>query len=772
MGDQDDIVREFLVESFEGLDRLDRDLVALEGTPTDQELLAAIFRCVHTIKGTCGFLGFSTLESLTHAGENLLSQLRDGDIELTGALNSALLEMVDAVREILMAIEAQGDEGRATYGAIVQRLQGLAGTNGDSHPAEVAPVTKGVEAPLPVVVFETRVSESEPDEAPEPAASDQSPDPAADTGTLEERSAVTESSIRVDVALLDTLMNLVGELVLVRNQILQAPALRTDATLAGAAQGLNHITTELQEGVMKTRMQPIGNVWNKFPRVVRDLARACGKVVRIEMQGRDTELDKTLIEAIKDPLTHLVRNAVDHGIEDSAVRRARSKPAEGCLQLRAYHEGGQVNIEIADDGGGIDADRIKAKAVERGIVTGAAASEMSEREALKLIFVPGFSTAASVTNVSGRGVGMDVVRTNIEKIGGHVEVHSALGRGTSIKVKIPLTLAIVPALIVRTGDEHYAIPQASLLELVRLSGADAGTRIENLHGAPVYRLRGRLLPLVFLDRELGLCDSNVEAAHDRAFNIVVLQANDRQFGLIVDGVTDTAEIVVKPLGRMLKGLSVYAGATIMGDGRIALILDVLGLAQRTGVLAETHRHAHATEASDHAAGVKQSALLFATSTKGRMAIPLDQVDRLEEFPRSAIERASGRDVIQYRGTILPLVDVAAVLGEEPVLRTSERVNVVVYAAQGRLVGFVVDRILDVVEMSDEVMRASTRDGVVGSVVVQDRVTDVVDVARVAEVWEGVERSTPRSKQGGNGSGVHGPSWQRIGGRAQAAGPVS
>ena len=421
----------------------------------------------------------------------------------------------------------------------------------------------------------------------------ESPAPAAEQAEAR-GSAVSDSTIRVDVGLLDKLMNLVGELVLARNQVLQFTSQSADSAFLATSQRLNLITTELQGSVMKTRMQPIGNVWSKLPRVVRDLAAACGKEVRLEMEGKETELDKTIIEAIKDPLTHIVRNSVDHGIERPETRVERRKPAEGCLKMRAYHEGGQVIIEITDDGGGIDCERVKQKALQRALITPEQAARMSDHEALYLIFLPGFSTAEKVTNVSGRGVGMDVVKTNIERIGGTVDLQSQPGKGTTLKIKIPLTLAIIPALIVTSGGDRFAIPQVSLLELVRLEVEQASQQIEFIHGAPVYRLRGQLLPFAYLNRELRLNDADDDGLKPsvEATTIVVLQADGHPFGLVVDEINDTEEIVVKPLGKQLKGVASFAGATIMGDGRVALILDVLGLAQRAGVVAEVRDRNH------------------------------------------------------------------------------------------------------------------------------------------------------------------------------------
>jgi two-component system chemotaxis sensor kinase CheA len=894
MSDMDDIVREFLVESTENLDQLDRDLVALEKDPRAENLLASIFRTIHTIKGTSGFLGFNKLESVTHLGESLLSKMRDGELVLNAEITSGLLMMVDAVREMLANIEATGQEGDRDYQAVIESLTRLQSSTPETTPAATGPATptsppspqegaeaetgevdkrlgeilvdKGKTSAEQVAAALEKQNQGDPRRVGEILVENGSAKPPDVLEALQEQKeiralAATDSNIRVDVGLLDKLMNLVGELVLARNQILQFSSTQQDPVFLGTSQRLNLITTELQEGVMKTRMQPIGNIWARFPRLVRDLAMSCGKQVRIEMEGKETELDKTLVEAIKDPLTHLVRNAVDHGIETPEARLACGKPAEGRLFLRAFHEGGQVNIEISDDGAGINLEEVKQKALDRGLVTPDHAARMSEREILNLIFLPGFSTAQKVTNVSGRGVGMDVVKTNVEKIGGTVDMQSRPGQGTTLKIKIPLTLAIIPALIVTSGGDRYAIPQVSLLELVRLEGEQARKGVEMIHGAPVYRLRGHLLPLVYLKRELrGTAEARTEADtnaelldfavartkhqqwldrlrqfldgkialtveeagshkdcalgkwlystglkeyadipemselekihagfhalvkkivtlktdghHAQAeqefgdvnptsgkiielltavekkvlesqnVNIVVLQADDRQFGLVVDAINDTEEIVVKPLGKQLKGIATFAGATIMGDGRVALILDVLGLAQQARVVTETRDRGLVEKAAtvrEKSKGL-QTLLLFQNPDGGRMAIPLSLVARLEEFERSAVEKTGRQPVVQYRGEILPLIFLysaldgkgreEANLGAVESRNDSEKIQVVVYSDHGRSAGLVVDRILDIVESDEAVQAKLARKGTLGMMVTQGRVTELLDVEAV------------------------------------------
>lgn len=752
MDGMDEIVTEFLVESHENLDQLDQDLVALEREPGSRELLSSIFRTVHTIKGTCGFLAFGTLESVTHVGENLLSRLRDGEMTLTPQLTTVLLEMVDAVRSLLATIEQSGGEGDADYSELVGRLNAVlegALAEGATDTTSVDDQAETVDAPpdavgeaepllgellverglsrddLTLALVEQELGDPRP--LGEILADDGALTPKEVSDALEgqvgARRSVADSSIRVDVDLLDGLMNLVGELVLTRNQLLQRAATRQDGELQRTAHRLNLIAGELQEGVMKTRMQPIDSVWSKLPRVVRDLCVTLGKSVRVEMEGRDTELDKTILEAVKDPLTHLVRNSVDHGVERLAVRVAAGKPPEGRLLLRAFHEGGQVNIEITDDGAGIDPVTLRAKAVSLGMLTPEAAERLGDRETLNLIFHPGFSMATEVTNVSGRGVGMDVVKTNIEKIGGAIDVVSTVGQGTTVRIKIPLTLAIIPALVISADGNLYAIPQVNLLELVRLERDQSLTRIETIQGTPVCRLRGALLPLVDLREQLGL-----ELLEQETTFIVVLQADGRQFGLVVDEIKDTEEIVVKPLGKQLRGITLYAGATIMGDGRVALILDANALAKQAGMISDTSGVADGTGTTT--ADIERSALLVLGLSDGRrVALPLSAVDRLEQFPLDRLERVGGHEVVQYRGQILPLVRLDQALQSFGDQDNADPIQVVVCQHRDRLVGFVVARIHDIVEDDLTVRTHLDTGGHQGSAVVGEHVTELVDVER-------------------------------------------
>ncbi|WP_232726698.1 chemotaxis protein CheA [Mariprofundus ferrinatatus] len=805
MDEMYEVIQEFIVESNENLDNLDNDLVALEEDPTNADIMGSIFRTIHTIKGTCGFLGFGKLEKVSHVGENLLSKLREGELPLTQPRTTALLQMVDAIRQMLACIEESQNDGDEEYLELIENLAALQIADGegevdsaaaqDDAAAESAPAVEDDEPeeeervkPIGAILVESGDVSSDDlaaaiqqqldgdktavgeilvnkgvvkKEAVDKAVSKQSE---AQTRA----STASPSSIRVDVNLLDQLMNLVGELVLIRNQVLQFGESFDNPVFSTTSQHLSQVTSELQEQVMQTRMQPIGGVWSKFPRVVRDLSQGCGKQIRLEMEGKETDLDKSLIEAIKDPLTHLIRNSVDHGIEMPEVRTANGKAAEGVITLRAYHEGGQVNIEICDDGGGIDPEKLKSKALEKKLISEDQAKNMGEKDALNLIFKAGFSTAAAVTNISGRGVGMDVVKTNIENLGGVVDISSKLGEGTTMRIKIPLTLAIIPALTVTCAGDRYAIPQINLMELLMLEGEDAVSGIEQLHGVPVYRLRGKLLPLLYLNKELWGEDSAENAATNSNINIVVLKAGELQFGLVVDDVNDTQEVVVKPLGKQLKGINSLAGATIMGDGRVAIILDVFGLAENAKLLSETaqqgagiHDEQLATEEKE-----KVSLVLMRNPDGGRMTVPLSEVTRLEEIQKNDIESVGNDEVVRYRGQIMTLINVFSLLPER---RSSERliadgekemessgtqqsadssgvVQVIVCTKGDKAIGLVVDQVLDVTEEVVEISGESSRRGVSATAVIQDRVTEFLDIDEVIAMSSG--KSKRRSSHSG------------------------
>ncbi|MBN4054171.1 chemotaxis protein CheW [Nitrospira defluvii] len=747
------ILNEFLVECGESVGRLDQEFVELEKEPTNSSLIGSIFRTVHTIKGTCGFLGLPNLEKVSHGAENILSAMRDRTIDVTEDGITILLEAVDAIKEILEHIEAHKKEPDENYDKMRQGLDAFL-SQGPSNEADVDSSDEGQGA---VVVEEVKAEESQKKEISEvvPSPTVEVPNPETERTEKAPKEptskgpSLAEASIRVDVGLLDKLINMVGELVLARNQLLQQVRDSSGSHLSdvnnGTIQQLNLITTELQDTVMKTRMQPIKNVWDKFPRVIRDLARANNKEIELVMEGEHTELDKTLLEAIKDPMTHIVRNAADHGIELPDRRERLGKPAKGTLTLKAFHEGGLINIEISDDGAGIDVGAVKKKAVDNKIITQEVADQMSDQEVFHLIFHAGLSTAKKVTHVSGRGVGMDVVKTNIEKIGGSVEMSSRLGQGTQMRIKIPLTLAIIPALMVTSGGEPFAIPQASLVELVRIN-AENDLQIETIQGSDFYRLRGDLLPLIRLNKILKLKEPTIEELEgkrkqkrSKGVNIIILKAGASPFGLVVERVNDSEEIVVKPLSKQLKGLKYLSGATIMGDGRVALILDVLGIAQEGGLLgvggAREARHGIEGDRNrdKDLNGDKEALLLFSVGEKDHYAIRLSQVARLEDIETVKVEQSGGVDVIQYRNELLPLVHLGDAIGVETIARDSERFPIIVFSSNNKSVGLIVGQIIDIVDVEMEMHPSPTEKmGVVGSIVIDGFTTDVLDADRLID----------------------------------------
>jgi len=699
---------------------MERCLTELEEHPKDSELLDDIFRSVHTIKGTTGFLGHSRLESLSHAGENLLGMLRDGKLLATAEIVSALLHLMDGMRTILRSIETAGNEEHGDDHAIIERLHALqqseiATVERDRIPPGQTSAPMGAEedAGWKPAKRATQIEKTLP--AHEPATSQARAQPQA---------SAADSTLRVDIDLLNQMMNMVGELVLTRNQILQANG--ADAGFTPLARRLDMVTADLRETVMKARMQPVSHVFSKFPRLVRNLSQQLDKRVSLQMEGQGTELDKSLLEAIKDPLTHSVRNAIDHGIELPHARTAAGKAPEGLLKLRASQEGSHVIVEVIDDGGGIRVERIRDKAIERKLITAQKAAQLKDRELLQLIFLPGFSTAEKVTNVSGRGVGMDVVRTNVEKIGGKVEIDSRPGKGTTLRLRIPLTLAIIPALIVRSRNLDFALPQGALIELVHLTAEQARTQIERLENAPLYRLRGRLLPLVFLNK---LLEQAEDAEAGAGCYIAVLNADGRRFGLLVDGLADPEEIVVKPLSAVLKEIGLFSGATVMGNGKMALILDPSAIAARAAIgLSADEEDVHDDAAN---LGVIGAEFLIVLIGAKQAALPLNDILRIERIPRTRIERIGWTPVLRFEGTVLPIEDSAGILDRQNDDReraSGTELTVVICRDGERHVGVAVSQVLDVASGSP-LAEAGTDAIAAGVTLLKKRVTAVVNLSR-------------------------------------------
>ncbi|WP_137126922.1 chemotaxis protein CheW [Roseomonas sp. HF4] len=691
----DDLLADFLTETHEGLTALDSALVRLERTPDDHPTLSEVFRLVHTIKGTCGFLGLPRLEKVAHAAENVLGRYRDGALQVTPAGITTILSALDRVKLIVAGLEATGREPAGDDAALIADLDAASEGRGIAVP-------DAAEAPA------------------SPAA-----EPAAEA--VPEGGAVAAQTIRVSVDVLEDLMMLVSELVLTRNQLLQLARANQADAFAVPLQRLSHITSDLQEGVMKTRMQPIGNAWAKLPRLVRDLAHELGKKIDLDMRGANTELDRQVLELIRDPLTHMVRNSADHGLEGPADRRAAGKPETGRILLNAYHEGGHIIIEIGDDGRGLPIERIRGKALANGLATEAELAQMNEREILRFIFAPGFSTAQQVTSVSGRGVGMDVVKTNIEKIGGTVELVSKEGRGATFTIKIPLTLAIVSALIVEAGGERFALPQIGVVELVRVAAGgavqDGAPRIEHIKDAPVLRLRDRLLPLVSLAGLLRLPATPGEAGF-----VAVMQVGGQAFGIILDRVFDTEEIVVKPVAPILRHVTMFSGNTILGDGSVIMILDPNGIARATGVGADAagaEQRRGPPSGSSLRSDSRTSLLLFRAGDATPKAVPLGLVARLEDIPAERIEMSGATPVVQYRGALMPLIPVSSGWMRP---EGTARQAVLVFTENGCAMGLMVDEILDVLDERLTIQPGSGRPGFIGSAVVAGSVTELIDTA--------------------------------------------
>jgi two-component system, chemotaxis family, sensor kinase CheA len=804
-------IREFLIEAQEGLERVETDLVELERDPHAPDAASAVgrmFRTLHSIKGTCAFLGYPKLEEIAHVGENLLGRIREGVLQIDASVIAALLSVVDAVREVLNHIASENDEGNQDYSNLTDHLSQILHDSASARLAEARAVVEASESrsdnvlgpPAPrgssaVPVHEqpsfdvedghdsTRVGPpstrggdrggvgerilSQSDSIAGSLSGGSSPGrsssdlPSSQAGrsksdrpvrhgvkTGQTAGGIADSTLRVDVALCDKMMMLAGELVLTRNQILQEKSLVNLGRLQGVFRQLNSITSELQSCIMKSRMQPISTIWKKMPRTVRDVALAAFKQVRLVMEGADTELDKTIIEAIRDPLTHLLRNAVDHGIELPELRVALGKPAEGRIWMRAYHAGGQINIEIGDDGAGIDPHAIRRTALERNLVAPAQLGEMNDLALLNLIFQPGFSTTKNVTKLSGRGVGLDVVKSNIEKLGGAIHVQSALGEGTTFTLRIPLTLAIVQALIVTTAGDSYALPQARIVELVRLRGVEAKAVLDAAGGVPNYRFRGRLLPIVSL-RDLLELEAEERPTPPPVVNLVVLNVYDRHFGLVVDRFVDNQEIVIKPLWQPLRTITAYAGATQLADGTVALILDPVGLARRAGLVPERYEEEPRRIDAEPETDDRRRVLLARLDDGGGIALSADRLSRIEEVPRSRIETLRGQDMLPYDGSIIRVVNVAALVGgglvpklqlgnegtADSIGDDSETIHIALYAGNRETVGLIVGAVVDVFRHPLDVRGVAVRPFVEFTAMVDGHLVEFLDVDEIIESVE-------------------------------------
>ena len=759
MSEEDPIVAEFIVESGEHLADVENQLLAIEsaGADIDVDLVNTVFRGVHSIKGAAGFLDFSVLGNLAHSLENVLNLVRNLELVPDSTITNVMLRAADALRGMVDDIHHSNDVDASAHIAELQKIaEGVAknseaetelpaAANSPPTPSEVIDETAATDTTaLESVETQPELTSPTPEltaiptaqtspEVATPANSDQPRQQKSGAAGNVTNSAPADTNIRVSVRLLDSLMNLAGELVLSRNQLVQQVGSDSTTQLDSVAARVDQVTSELQEAIMQTRMQVIGTVFGKFPRVVRDLSSQLDKQCQLTIEGEDVELDKSIIEAIGDPLTHLIRNSVDHGIESPEQRVAAGKSASGTIVLRAFHQAGKVNISISDDGAGIDTAKLKEKAISRGLITPETARDMSEREVLRLIFHPGFSMAKTVTGVSGRGVGMDVVKTNIEKLGGAVGVDTQMGVGTTINVKLPLTLAIIPSLIVRCRDNRFAIPQASISELVRVKAADVAKKVERVQNAEVFRLRGNLLPLVRLDRALDLHEET-DAHEDGPINIIVVETGQLRYGLVVDGLHDSEEIVVKPLGRHMQDCHCLAGATILGDGRVALILDVAGIASRSELtLPDEDDLDVAGNSLDGSASETQTVLLFTNDPAEQFGIPMAVIARIERVRTDQVDSVGGQEVLQYRGASLPLLRLEDYIQALPRPET-KKIYVVVFTVRGREIGLTVPALTDISDVPTNVDTTTfSEPGVIGSVVVDGRALRLLDPYRLTQV---------------------------------------
>jgi two-component system chemotaxis sensor kinase CheA len=713
----DEFIGEFIIETQEGLTALDTALVTFSDNPNDKSLLDTIFRTLHTIKGTCGFLGLTRLEKLAHISETLLDGFRKDVRTATPDDVDLILKGLDQIRLLVDAIAATGKEPEGDDTTLIASIQ--AAINGEAAQTPYAPapgIQDGVADEEIIAPAENLTAPAPPEKSVVPQSAPAAP--------VQDQSS---QFLRIHVDRLEEMLAMVSELVLTRNQLTQVTRSLNEESLEEPIQRLNSVVSELQDSVMKARMQPIGNAWAKFPRIIHDIARETGKSIQLVMIGEDTEVDRQVLEYIKDPLMHMIRNSADHGIEMPDERRAAGKSESGKIILSACHERGYVVIEIRDDGKGIAVDRVKQTAIKRGIATEEQLALQSDRHILSYIFAPGFSTAEKVTAISGRGVGMDVVRTNIEKIGGTIDLESTQGKGSRFIIRIPLTLAIIPALLITAGKNLFAIPQLGTQELIHINH-ETSDKIETVGGVPVLRLRENLLPLVNLDSLL-----NDRGGHDvpESCYIIVSNAGSSYFGIIIDNVLETEEVVVKPLPASLRNLTAFAGNTILGDGRVVMILDPAGIAAQSRVASHIITNDVQTSQSTLDADNQTSLLIFNAEDTTPKAVPAFLVTRIAEFEESDLERSGEKIMVQYQGRLIELHPLGKTID-------GETVKALIFADEGEdhIFGIIIERINDIVTTSLKIEESARRPGYLGSAIVEGRATDILDISHYTgnESW--------------------------------------
>ncbi|MGP0058270.1 MAG: chemotaxis protein CheW [Beijerinckiaceae bacterium] len=699
----DELLNDFLIETAESIEAAGQQLVLFESDPGNKAIVAQIFRLIHTIKGTCGFLGLPRLEQLTHATEAMIGRLRDG-AAATPEMVSLILASVDRVKFILAWLESDAKEPAGDDDDLITAMRIEVAATDVSPPTAKGPTELVAEVQSPVVDVK---------------ASPQPPLAHANEASRSE-------TIRVAVGALELIMALVSELVLTRNQLLEITRHQEDTVIKAPLQRLSALTTDLQDAVMRARMQPVGRLFSSLPRLVRELSIETKKKLRLVVKGADTELDRQLIDLIRDPLTHLLRNCADHGIEPANVRLAADKPEAGTISVRAAHEAGYITIEVSDDGRGLAVEAIRARALARGLTTPAEIERLAPEEIHRFIFAPAFSTAASVTSISGRGVGLDVVRSNIEAIGGSVSVSTTAGKGTKFTLRIPLTLAIAPALIVESGGHRFALPQHSVTEAVGID-EESPHSIEKVQGSLLLRLRDEVVPVTNLAAILGL--EREGASSDAGGLVVVMQAGTCAFGVIVDAVSDVQEIVVKPLGASLAHIEAFSGHTILGDGSVVLILDPIGIAAHLGLVRSTDYGPGRTVEAFVPTEEKMRFVLFRAGPGALKAIPLSLISRIESIAASAIQHSDGVYVTCHQGQLMPLVHVFA-LQNQPIAAANP---ILVLGVGGENMGLIVDEIIDVVEARLSIEIAGASVGIIGTAQIDDEIVEVVDATHFMQM---------------------------------------
>ncbi len=723
----DELLIDFIAETKENLALVDVQLVRLESVPDDATVLADIFRLVHTIKGSSGFVGLQRLGNVAHAAENILGSVRDEHLLATPQLVTAILHTLDRIREIICSLDEHGIEPIADDTDIIDQLASVAQLK-----------TATPDAPSPAIADSAEFSRARDANADRPEI------------TAEASAAFVSQNqtVRVPVRVLDQLMDLVSELVLTRNQLVQIASTSTDSDFDAPVQRLSQCTSQLQEGLMRTRLQPIAQAWAQLPRIVRDLAFDLGNRVTLQLSGEDTGFDRQVMELIKDPLIHMVRNAVDHGIEMPQDRVASGKSEAGHIHLHAAQEGGFIFIRMRDDGRGLQLERLKHKAVQAGVLTEADAATMTPAQAHKLIFHAGLSTTDTTTSVSGRGVGMDVVKANIERIGGTIEIESTPGQGSEFIIKIPLTLAIISALLVQSGPEKFAFPQSAALELIRV-GSDSDYQISHIQNARTLRWRDELVTLADLHDALELpARPALDAETPAADQFVILtKIGTRTIGLIVDEIFDTQEIVVKPLSAIANRQGLYSGATILGDGRVIVILSPDGIAEKSGLGSlSLHSQLVADPQAAPEADRRTQMLLVKSTSDTLAAVPLEAVTRIDDIARDRIEYANGAPVLQIGNQQVPLLLIDPGIS----LVGAGSVPVILFSHAGTSFGLVVRAIVDVVNEVLSIAPVAIGSGFIGTAVLQGRVTNIIDLAHYyARIYKPAavhSRSVPEARQ--------------------------